>query len=263
MRAVVAAVLLLALAGAARLRGQDLMRTPIGFRTGLTEGAVTTRPGTLTVDAGASARWSGGTAVYRAGELNVRVPFTGRLEGRIYANSYAWRRDGAANPDGREDLSLALAAMLVSHRGIRPVTALIVRMETPTGSLPGREHSWRPSARASLGWELPGRVALHANLGLGRETRAGEAYARGIASVWVARRIAGRLGAYAEALGSSRERPEGPGAVFLHGGLTVLVRPWMHVDLHGGLGSSAAGSARWIGIGVRQRVELRPVGPAP
>jgi hypothetical protein len=256
VRAVVPAVVLLALAGAARVRGQDLMRTPIGFRTGLTEGAVTTRPGTLTVDAGASARWSGGAATYRAGELNVRVPFTGRLEGRVYVNSYAWRRDGAANPDGREDLSLALAAMLVPHRGIRPVTTLIVRMDTPSGSLPGRERTWRPSARASLGWELPGRVALHGNLGIGRETRAGDAFLRGIASVWVARRIAGRLGAYAEALGSSHERPDGPAAVFFHGGLTVLVRSWMHLDLHGGLGSAATGSARWIGVGVRQRVEL-------
>lgn len=263
MRSVIPVVLLFALAGPAWLRGQDLMRTPIGFRTGLTEGAVTTRPGTLTVDAGASARWSGGAAIYRAGELNVRVPFTGRLEGRVYVNSYAWRRDGAANPDGREDLSLALAAMLVSHRGIRPVTALIVRMDTPTGTLPGREHTWRPSARASLGWELPGRVALHCNLGLGRETRAGEAFSREIASVWVARRIAGRLGAYAEALGSSRERPDGPAAAFLHGGLTFLVRSWIHLDLHGGIGSAAAGAPRWIGIGVRQRVELRPQASMP
>jgi len=257
VRRATAVVLLLAASGPAALDAQDLMRTPIGFRTGLTEGAVTTRPGTLTVDAGGSARWSGGAAIYRAGEFNVRVPFTSRLEGRLYANSYAWRRDGAANPDGREDLSLALAAMLLSYRGFRPVTSLIVRMDTPTGSLPGREHTWRPSARASLGWELPGRVALHCNLGMGRDTRAGDGFTRAIASVWVARRIAGRLGAYAEALGSSRERPDGPAAGFVHGGLTFLVRSWMHLDVHGGVGSAAAGSPRWIGIGVRQRVEVR------
>ena len=252
-----AIVLLLAAGGPAALVGQELMRTPIGFRTGLTEGAVTTRPGTLTVDAGGSARWSSGAVIYRAGEFNVRVPFTGRLEGRLYANSYAWRRDGAANPEGREDLSLAMAAMLFTHQGPRPVTALIVRLDTPTGSLPGREHTWRPSARASLGWELPGRIALHCNLGLGRDTRGGEGFSRAIASVWVARRIAGRLGAYAEALGSSRERPGGPSAGFVHGGLTYLVRSWMHLDLHAGVGSAAAGSPRWVGIGVRQRLDSR------
>src|SRR5258708_893507 len=128
------------------------MGTPIGFRTGLTEGVVTTRPGTLTVDAGGSARWSGGAAIYRAGEFNLRMPFTRRLEGRFYANSYAWRRDRTANPNGREDFSLAMAAMLLTYRGIRPVMALIVRLDTPTGTLPGREPTWRPSARSSIGW---------------------------------------------------------------------------------------------------------------
>jgi hypothetical protein len=260
VRRLVLAVQVLAFGGPALLQGQDLMRTPIGFRTGLTEGAVTTRPGTLTVDAGASARWTGGAAIYRAGEFNVRVPFTARLEGRVYANSYAWRRDGGENPDGREDLSLALAAMLVSYRGLRPVTALILRMDTPTGTLPAREHTWRPSARASVGWELPGRLALHCNLGVGRDTRGGEGFVREIASVWIARRIAGRLGAYAEALGSSRERSGGPAAGFLHGGITLLVRSWMHLDVNGGVGSASAGSPRWIGIGMRQRVDLRPAG---
>jgi len=252
------ALILLLGARPGALEAQELMRTPIGFRTGLTEGAVTTRPGTLTVDAGGSTRWSGGSAIYRAGELNVRVPFTSRFEGRVYANSYTWRTNGtASSAEGREDLSVALAAMLLTIHGARPVTALIVRMDTPTGTLPGREHTWRPSARASLGWELPGRLALHCNLGVGRDTRGAEAFTRGIASVWVARRIAGRLGAYAEALASSRERPDGPAAGFVHGGLTLQVRSWMHLDLHGGAGSAAAGSPRWIGIGVRQRVEIR------
>ncbi len=39
-----------------------------------------------------------------------------------------------------------MAAMLVAYRGIRPVTTVILRLETPTGSLPGRERSWRPGA---------------------------------------------------------------------------------------------------------------------
>lgn len=249
----VAAAVLLGLAARAELPAQDLMRTPIGFRSGLTEGAVTTRPGTVTVDAGASARWAGGGTLYRVGELNVRVPVTGRLEWRLYANSYAWRRDGTARPEGREDLAVAVAGMLLTHRGVRPVTTLILRLDTPTGTLPGREHSWRPAARWSFGWELPGRVALHANLGLAREAREGRGFSREVASIWISRRLAGRLGAYAEALGSSRERPGGPSAGFLHGGFTVLVRPWMHLDLHGGVGSAAAGSPRWLGLGVRQR----------
>ena len=48
--------LLLLLAFPAGAGGQDLMNMPIGFRSGFTEGAATTRPGTLTLDAGASAR---------------------------------------------------------------------------------------------------------------------------------------------------------------------------------------------------------------
>jgi hypothetical protein len=80
-------------------------------------------------------------------------------------------------------------------------------------------------------------------------------YSREFASVWLSRRVAGPLGAYAEAYGSIRERPDGPATGYLHGALTYLVRSWMHVDLHAGLGLAAAGSPRWIEIGVRQRVE--------
>jgi hypothetical protein len=144
--------------------------------------------------------------------------------------------------------------LVLTHRGLRPVAALILRLDTPTGTLPGRERSWRPSARWSLGWELPGRVALHCNVGIARETRAAQGYSREFASVWLSRRLAGRLAAYAEAYGSTRERADGPSTRYLHGALTYLVRSWMHVDLHAGLGSAAGGSPRWIGIGVRQRV---------
>lgn len=241
------------LAAPAWLPGQNLMTTPIGFRSGFTDGAVTTRPGSLTIDAGASARWAGGTTTYRVGEFSMRAPVSGRLEARVYANSYTWRQTPGAVVSGREDLSLAAAAMLVTYRGLRPVATLIVRLDTPTGSLPSRESSWRPSARWSLGWELPGRIALHCNLGLARETLAGRSYSREFASVWLSRRIAGPLGLYGEVYGSTRERPEGGTTRYLHGGFSYLVRPWMHVDLHAGLGSRSAGSPRWIGLGVRQR----------
>jgi Putative MetA-pathway of phenol degradation len=245
---------LLVLLAASRLLGQDLMTKPIGFRSGLTEGAVTTRPGTLTVDAGGSVRQTGGMTIWRAGEFNVRVPLSDRVEARLYANSYAWRQVPAADVSGREDLSLAMAAMLVPWRGVRPVTTVIVRVEAPTGTLPGREHSWRPSARLVLGWELPGRIALHSNVGLARETAAGRDFSREFASIWLARHLVGPVGAYGEILGATRERPGGGSTGYLHGGLTFLIRPWIHADVHGGLGSRSAGLPRWIGVGVRQRV---------
>jgi hypothetical protein len=237
----------------AGVAGQGLMTTPIGFRTGFTEGSVTTRPGTLTVDAGASARWSLGTTTYRVGEFNVRVPMTSRVEARFYANSYAWREGTAGDAEGREDLSLAVATMLVTYHRFRPVATLIVRLDSPTGSLPGGERTWRPTARWALGWELPGRVALHSNLGIASETRGGERFSREFASIWLSRNLTGRLGAYVEVYGMTRERPAGQPTRYLHGAVTFLVLPWMHLDLHAGMGSSSAGSPRWIGVGVRQR----------
>lgn len=234
-------------------RCQDLMSVPIGFRSGLTEGAVTTRPGTVIVDAGASIRWAGGGTTYRAGELNARVPLGSRMEVRLYTNSYIWRRTGSDIATGREDLSVAVAALLLTHRALRPVTTLILRLETPTGSLPGLDRSWRPSARWSFGWELPGRIALHTNLGVARETRSGRGFVRELASVWLWRRLVGPVGAYGEALGSTRERPAGPMTGYLHGGLSVQLRPDAHLDMHGGVGSANAGSPRWLGIGLRQR----------
>lgn len=230
------------------------MAAPIGFRTGLTEGAVTTRPGTVTVDGGVSGRWSNGITTLRAGEANVRIPFSGRAEVRLYANSYTWRESGGDVMQGREDISIALAGMLVTYRGWRPVTTIIVRLDAPTGSLPGLEQSWRPSIRWSFGWELPGRIAFHSNVGLARETTSAAAFVREFASVWLSHHVAGPVGAYAEALGSSRERIDGGTTGYLHAGLTFLLRPWIHLDVHGGLGSRRAGSPEWLGIGVRQRL---------
>jgi hypothetical protein len=232
--------------------GQGLMTTPIGFRSGFTEGAVTTRPGSLAFDGGMSVRQAGVTT-YRVGEFSLRLPLTDRLEARAYANSYTWRQAPSGSYSGREDLSLAMAAMLVTHRGIRPVTTLIVRVETPTGTLPTREHTWRPSARCSFGWELPGRIALHSNIGVAHETLGGEHFAREFASVWLSRHLAGPLGFYGEVYGSTQERPGGGATRYLHGGLTYLVRPSLHVDVHAGLGSRSAGSPRWVGVGFRQR----------
>lgn len=246
-------VALLSAALPAGAAGQGLMTLPIGFRTGFTEGSVTTRPGTLTVDAGISGRWSQGTTTYRVGEFNLRVPMTSRIEARFYANSYAWRDGAAGVAEGREDLSLAAAAMIVTHRHFRPIATLILRLDSPTGSLPGRERSWRPTARWALGWELPGQVALHCNLGIASETRSRERFAREFASLWLSRRLTGRLGAYVEVYGMTRERPGGQPTQYLHGAVTFLLRSWMHLDLHAGLGSTSAGSPHWIGIGVRQR----------
>ena len=254
MRPPLAWAALLAVGHPAGVLGQSLMTTPIGFRSGFTEGAVTTRPGTLTVDAGASVRWAGGTTVYRVGEFNVRAPLTRRLEARLYANSYAWRQTTTDVVNGREDLSLAMAAMLVAYRGFRPVTTVILRLDTPTGSLPGREHSWRPSGRAVLGWELPGQIALHCNVGLAEESLAGKHFAREFASLWLSRRVTGPLGVYGEVYGSTRERPDGGSTHYVHGGITYLIRPGIHADLHAGAGSRSAGSPRWIGVGVRQRI---------
>jgi hypothetical protein len=250
------ALFLLALPGMvqpAGAAGQSLMTTPIGFRSGFTEGSVTTRPGTLTIDAGTSVRWSRGSRTYRVGELNVRIPFTGRVEGRIYTNSYTWRQGSTAFANGREDMSLAVAAMVVTHRALRPVATLIARLDTPTGSLPGRERSWRSSVRWALGWELPARIALHCNVGIAQETLRGEGFSREFASLWLSRHFIGPLGAYAELYGMTRERPGGAATQYLHGGLTLLLRNWIHLDIHGGLGSTSAGSPRWIGMGVRQR----------
>jgi hypothetical protein len=149
----------------------------------------------------------------------------GRLEARLYANSYAWRQTTTDLVNGRGDLSFAMAAMLVTYQGIRPVTTVILRLDTPTGSLPGREHSWRPSGRAVLGWELPGRIALLCNVGLAQESLPG-----------------------------NRERPDGGSTHYVHGGITYLIRPGIHADVHGGVGFQSAGSPRWIGVGVRQRL---------
>jgi hypothetical protein len=229
------------------------MTRPVGFRSGLTEGPVTTRPGTIIFDAGMSLRRISGGSTFRVGELDVRVPLSARVEARLYANSFAWRQAAGRTTSGREQAALASAVMLTSHAGFRPVTTLVLRVDMPTATLPGVEQSWRPSARLAVGWELPGRLALHGNLGVSREVVAGQAFARGLASVWLSRRVTGRVDVYGEVLASTREQPGGSMTGYLHGGVAYLVAPSLHLDAHVGVGSRSAGSPSWAGVGLRQR----------
>jgi hypothetical protein len=67
--------------------------------------------------------------------------------------------------------------------------------------------------------------------------------------------VGGIAGALAQRVyGSTREWPIGRSTRYLHAGITFLIRPWIHADLHGGLGSRTAGSPSWLGVGLRQRI---------
>jgi hypothetical protein len=117
----------------------------VGFRSGFTEGNGIPPRGRVDVDYGGSAIDAGRMRAYTAGEVVAHIPLSRRAGLRLHVNSYAWVTTPQARATGREDIGVGSAFIVRSNAGWRPATALLTRIDLPSGSLPGVGNGWRPT----------------------------------------------------------------------------------------------------------------------
>ena len=232
----------------------SIAQSPVGFRSGFTEGNGIAPRGRVDVDYGSSVSTAGDTRSVTAGEVVAHVPLSGRFGLRLHFNSYAWVRTPQAQVAGREDMGIGTALNVRPNVGWRPATALLTRLDVRSGSLPGEASPWRPTVKVALGWRLPAGVTLASNIGLAALDTRGDRYTQHFGSLWLGRTITGRVGSFAEAFAFSREARSGPSTRYVRGGVTVLVTNRMHLDVNASTQLGSAGERRTLGIGMKHRM---------
>jgi hypothetical protein len=248
------AVLGVTLLAALAAPNTSIAQSPVGFRSGFTEGNGIPPRGRVDVDYGSSVSAAGAARSVTAGEVVAHVPLSRRLGLRLHFNSYAWVRTPQAQVAGREDMGIGTALNVRPNVGWRPATALLTRMDVRSGSLPGEASAWRPTVKVALGWRLPTGVTLTSNIGLAALNTRGERSTQHFGSLWLGRTITGRVGSFAEAFAFSREARSGPSTRYVRGGVTVLVTNRMHLDVNASTQLGSAGERRTLGIGMKHRM---------
>lgn len=226
----------------------------VGFRSGFTEGNGIPPRGRVDVDYGSSVLDASGVRGILAGEVTAHVPVRRRVGIRLHLNSYSRITTPQTTMAGREDMGIGAAFSIVENHGWRPSAALLSRVDVPSGSLPGQGTAWHPTMKMALSWRLPSKLTLASNLGVAAPGPRGDQYAQYFGSLWLGRPVAGRLGSFAEVFAFDREARTGPSTRYVRGGLTLLVRNTLHIDVHASTQISNAVSRRIFGIGAKHRL---------
>lgn len=226
----------------------------VGFRSGFTEGNGIPPRGRVDVDYGSSVLEANGVRGFLAGEVTAHVPMTRRIGVRVHLNSYSRITTPQSTVAGREDMGIGTAFNVSENHGWRPSAALLTRVDVPSGSLPGQGTAWRPTMKAALSWRLPSRVTLASNFGVAIPGARGEQFTQHFGSLWLGRPVAGRIGSFAEIFAFDREARAGASTRYVRGGLTLLVRNTLHVDLHASTQLTGVAPRRMFGIGAKHRL---------
>jgi hypothetical protein len=206
------------------------------------------------LDYGSSATNAAGIWGFTAGEVTAHVPMTRRFGVRLHFNSYTWVKTPQATVAGREDMGIGTALALRDNVGWRPATALLTRVDVPSGSLPGQGNAWRPTVKAALAWRLPAGIGLASNLGVAVPGTHGARFTQTFGSLWLGRTIKGPVGSFAELFAFDREARTGPSTRYARGGLTVLVTNSFHLDLNASTQFGTSTPRRSFGVGVKHRL---------
>lgn len=253
--------------GAVTATGQEPAEELVTDRPDQTESAEVVPPGRVQVEVG----W----LLTREDERGVRtetveVPGTlvrtGLLPGlELRLGWGGWteeeerHRAGASRIDGAADLEVGVKARLWEERGRRPQAALLASVAVPTGAEELTSDRWDPAVRLSLAHTLSETLSLGYNLGLARESDAGEDGRRETTTLALYTAALGiglsdRAGAFVEAFGELPVEGGGGPRHSLDGGLTFLLRPNLQLDAAVGAGLSRQAPDWFVGLGLSVRL---------
>ena len=208
------------------------------------------------VESGVSISRTDGTDLIAVGEATLRSALTPTLELRVTAPSYLTLRSAALNADGFGDAALGAKLVLREATGepgaTAPALSLLLGSTLPTGAEAFGATRGLLSGALLADWALAPRLGLNANVSWAQATSDA-----GTADSWAG--VLGLSVSHNERLGSFVQVFSVQGvsgtwdAPYLIGGLTILVRPTLQLDVHGGARTSSPGSAHYMGLGISRR----------
>jgi len=222
-------------------------------RPQITNSSVVVPCGSLQFENGFQATGSAGQRTYDLPETSVRFGVANRTEFRFSVPDY-YINDGTAsgNADGAGDLSVGFKQQLGPARGFD--VSLIPSLSLPTGADRISSHGY--DAAVQLPWSrgLSKNWTAAGQFGVMWPTESGRHTATGQASIYFDRQLTAPWDVYVEYSGDYPQRG-GP----VHGidcGTAYKISPHQQLDLHGGVGLSAAAPDYSIGFGYSVRFQV-------
>lgn len=208
-------------------------------RPDFTESTASVAPGRVQLESGYTLTRADETDAHDLGEVLVRIGFAAPVELRLGANSYRVADADGGTTSGWTGPSVGAKVTLLEPAGgdlLVPSVALLAGTSLPAGHDELSPGGAEPEAALALGWDLPGRLSLGANLKRGRPLHEGERFGRTTASLAAGLSLTERLGAYLEAYTLRPSAPERGETDVLNGGLTLLLGPDVQLDARLGTG---------------------------
>ena len=248
-RPIVVACALVAL-GCAPASGYDGAPSPIATdRPAVTDSSVVVPPGSLQAENGFTETSSDGQHTFDATETWLRFGVASKTELRLIAPDY-FGEPGVASGFG--DLTVGMKQQLGPVAGFD--VSLILSLSLPTGSRAFSSHGYDPSVQLpwsralSANWTAAGMLSVYWPTVFGQRNVTGET------TFLLDRQLTKAWDAFVEYAGDFPE--QGGPRHLLHIGTAYKVRPEQQLDLHFGVGLSAAAVDHFIGIGYSFRYQL-------
>lgn len=235
--------LMIALAGAALLRGQNQSTNdqPINTdRPAVTESSVVVPRGSFQVENGFLATGDQGQNTFDGPETEMRFGLTNSTELRLYVPDYY--HDSVS---GFGDLGIGMKQLLGPVAGFD--VSIVAFLTFPTGAAAISSHGYDPglqlpwSRKLSTNWTLAGQLALY------WPTEGAARNLTGESTFLLDRQLTKPMDAFIEYVGDFPQR--GGPRHLLHFGAAYKITPRNQLDVHYGIGLSPAAVDHFVGIG--------------
>jgi hypothetical protein len=228
----------------------DDAQSPIATdRPSTTASSVVVPVGSFQAENGFAETSTDGQRIFDATETLLRFGIASTTELRLTAPDYF---GGPGAPSGFGDLTIGMKHQLGPVGGFD--VSLIVSLSLPTGSRPFSSHGYDPSVQLpwshalSAKWTAAGMLSVYWPTEFGRRNVTGET------TFLLGRQLTKNWDAFVEYAGDFAE--QGGPRHLLHAGTAYRVRPEQQLDLHFGVGLSAAAVDHFIGVGYSFRYQL-------
>jgi len=232
------------------LLAYDGQQTPISTdRPAVTDSSVVVPQGSFQAENGFAETSDNGQRTFDATETWLRFGVASKTELRLIAPDY-YGELGVASGFG--DLTVGIKQQLGPAAGFD--VSLILSLSLPTGSRAFSSHGYDPSVQLpwsralSANWTVAGMLSTYWPTQSGRRNVTGET------TFLIDRQLTKPWDAFIEYAGDFAER--GGPRHLLHIGTAYKVRPEQQLDLHFGVGLSAAAVDHFIGVGYSFRYQL-------